>query len=175
MNILVTGGAGYIGSHTCKALSNAGFLPITYDNLSSGHEWAVRWGPLERGDILDRDRLDQVLGTYRPSAVIHFAAYAYVGESVEHPAKYYRNNVVGSLNLLEAMRSNRGDANRLLEHLLHLRCPTKDPHHGGAPTGSDQSLWCIEIDDRANAGGLRRSLWDAFGFTALLQRGWCRS
>ena len=107
MNILVTGGAGYIGSHTCKALSNAGFLPLTYDNLSSGHEWAVRWGPLERGDILDQDRLNQVLETYRPSAVIHFAAHAYVGESVEHPAKYYRNNVVGSLNLLEAMRSNR--------------------------------------------------------------------
>ena len=106
MNILVTGGAGYIGSHTCKALAEAGYLPITYDNLSSGHGWAVKWGPLEKGDILDQDRLHQVLETYGPSAVIHFAAYAYVGESVEQPAKYYRNNVVGSLNLLEAMRAN---------------------------------------------------------------------
>lgn len=105
-NIVVTGGAGYIGSHTCKALSEAGFLPIAYDNLSSGHEWAVRWGPLERGDILDQDRLNQVLEAYHPSAVVHFAAHAYVGESVEQPAKYYRNNVVGSLNLLESMRAN---------------------------------------------------------------------
>ena len=103
-NILVTGGAGYIGSHTCKALAEAGLVPIVYDNLSSGHEWAVRWGPLEKGDILDRVRLDEVFKAYSPSAVIHFAAHAHVGESVEQPAKYYRNNVVGSLNLLEAMR-----------------------------------------------------------------------
>ena len=103
-NILVTGGAGYIGSHTCKALAEDGLVPIAYDNMSSGHEWAVRWGPLERGDILDQARLDEVFKAYRPSAVIHFAAHAYVGESVEQPAKYYRNNVVGSLNLLEVMR-----------------------------------------------------------------------
>ena len=103
-NILVTGGAGYIGSHTCKALAEAGLVPIVYDNLSLGHEWAVRWGPLEKGDILDRVRLDEVFKAYSPSAVIHFAAYAHVGESVEQPAKYYRNNVVGSLNLLEVMR-----------------------------------------------------------------------
>jgi UDP-arabinose 4-epimerase len=105
-NIIVTGGAGYIGSHTCKALAEAGFLPIAYDNLSFGHEWAVRWGPLERGDILDQERLNQVLETYNPSAVVHFAAHAYVGESVGQPAKYYRNNVVGSLNLLEAMHAH---------------------------------------------------------------------
>src|SRR5680860_265245 len=103
-NILITGGAGYIGSHTCKALAEADLVPIVYDNLSSGHEWAVRWGPLEKGDILDRVRLDEVFKAYSPSAVIHFAAYAHVGESVEQPAKYYRNNVVGSLNLLEVMR-----------------------------------------------------------------------
>ena len=105
-NILVTGGAGYIGSHACKALSKAGYTPVTYDNLCFGHDWAVKWGPLERGDILDRARLDEVLKQYQPEAVMHFAAFAYVGESVTNPGKYYRNNVVGSLTLLEAMRDN---------------------------------------------------------------------
>ena len=102
--VLVTGGAGYIGSHACKALSRAGYLPVTYDSLVYGHEWAVKWGPLERGDILDRGRLDEVIEKHQPSAIMHFAAFAYVGESVSDPGKYYRNNVVGSLNLLEAAR-----------------------------------------------------------------------
>lgn len=106
MNILVTGGAGYIGSHVCKALSKAGYTPITYDNLVYGHPWAVRWGPLEEGDIADRARLDSVITRYRPEAVMHFAAYAYVGESVQDPGKYYRNNVTGSLTLLEAARDH---------------------------------------------------------------------
>ena len=106
MNILVTGGAGYIGSHTCKALSKAGLTPVAFDNLVTGHGEAVKWGPLERGDILDRARLDAVLQKYRPLAVLHFAAYAYVGESVTQPAKYYRNNVSGALTLLEAMRDH---------------------------------------------------------------------
>jgi UDP-arabinose 4-epimerase len=101
--ILVTGGAGYIGSHACKALRSAGYEPIAYDNLVNGHEWAVKWGPLERGDILDSRRLDEVFKKYKPVAVMHFAAFAYVGESVQNPAKYYNNNVCGSLSLLEAM------------------------------------------------------------------------
>jgi len=104
--VLVTGGAGYIGSHACKALALAGHEPITYDNLVYGHEWAVQWGPLEKGDIGDRQRLDQVMRQYRPDAVMHFAAFAYVGESVEDPGKYYRNNVAGTLTLLESMRDN---------------------------------------------------------------------
>jgi UDP-arabinose 4-epimerase len=103
-SILVTGGAGYIGSHACKALAAAGYTPISLDNLVYGHREAVRWGPLEVGDIGDRAFLDSVLERYRPSAVLHFAAYAYVGESVENPGKYYRNNVAGSLSLLEALR-----------------------------------------------------------------------
>ncbi len=106
MNILVTGGAGYIGSHTCKALAQASFTPITYDNLVYGHDWAVQWGPLEIGELENRSSLDQVIQKYQPQAVIHFAAYAYVGESVTDPGKYYRNNVVGSLTLLEAMRDH---------------------------------------------------------------------
>ena len=103
--ILVTGGAGYIGSHACKALAKAGYLPVTYDNLVYGHRWAVKWGPLEEGDIADRLRLESVVKKYRPFAVMHFAAYAYVGESVEDPSKYYHNNVLGTMTLLEAMRS----------------------------------------------------------------------
>ena len=106
LTVLVTGGAGYIGSHACKALAAAGYRPVCYDNLVYGHDWAVRWGPLERGDIADRARLDAVIRRYRPGAVMHFAAFAYVGESVLDPGKYYRNNVSGSLCLLEAMRDH---------------------------------------------------------------------
>jgi UDP-arabinose 4-epimerase len=106
MNILVTGGAGYIGSHVCKALAQAGYTPITYDNLVNGHHWAVQWGPLEVGDILDRKRLDEVFNKYNPTAVMHFAAYTNVGESAQDPGKYYRNNVTGTLALVETMRDH---------------------------------------------------------------------
>ncbi len=102
-NVLVTGGAGYIGSHACKALKAAGFNPVTYDNLSTGWRGAVKFGPLEEGDLLDRARLDAVFETYRPVAVMHFAALSQVGESIEKPGKYWRNNLSGSLNLVEAM------------------------------------------------------------------------
>lgn len=104
--VLVTGGAGYIGSHACKALARAGYRPVAVDNLVNGHEWAVRWGPLERADIGDRTRLDEIFTSHRPSAVMHFAAFAYVGDSVRDPGAYYRNNVVGSLTLLEAARDH---------------------------------------------------------------------
>lgn len=98
----MTGGAGYIGSHACKALRNAGYRPITVDNLSTGWSGAVKFGPFERVDLLDRDEVIQVFKKYQPCAVMHFAAFSQVGESVEDPAKYWRNNVVGSLNLFEA-------------------------------------------------------------------------
>ncbi len=103
--VLVAGGAGYIGSHTCKALSARGFLPVVYDNLSTGHRRFARWGPLVEGDLLDRETLARVFAEHRPVAALHFAALAYVGESVEDPARYYFNNVVGALHLLEAARS----------------------------------------------------------------------
>src|SRR5215204_5225169 len=103
--VLVTGGAGYIGSHTCKALAAAGYTPVSLDNLVSGHRRAVRWGPFEEADLCDRVRIEDILRTYRIDAVIHFAAYAYVGESMSAPAKYFRNNVVNTLTLLEAMQA----------------------------------------------------------------------
>ncbi len=103
MKILVTGGAGYIGSHACKLLAANGFDPIVFDNLSRGNRWAVRWGPLEIGDIADSGRVRAVLERYRPAALMHFAAYAYVGESIEHPLLYYQNNVAGTTSLLAAL------------------------------------------------------------------------
>ncbi|WP_033419448.1 UDP-glucose 4-epimerase GalE [Pseudorhodobacter ferrugineus] len=100
--ILVTGGAGYIGSHACKALKNAGFTPVTYDNCSTGWEQAVKFGPFARGDLLDRSRLDAVFTQYKPAAVMHFAALSQVGESMQDPGRYWRENVTGALNLVEA-------------------------------------------------------------------------
>jgi len=101
--ILVTGGAGYVGSHTCKNLSKQGLEPITFDNLSTGHESSVKWGPLIRGDLSQTELLIKTLEKYRPNTVIHFAGSAYVGESVANPFKYYWNNVQGTLSLLSAM------------------------------------------------------------------------
>ncbi|EEX09088.1 UDP-glucose 4-epimerase [Ruegeria lacuscaerulensis ITI-1157] len=101
-NILVTGGAGYIGSHACKALAQAGYVPVTYDNLVTGWQDAVKFGPFEQGDLLDRARLDQVFAKYQPAAVMHFAALSQVGEAMSEPGRYWRNNVTGSLNLIEA-------------------------------------------------------------------------
>jgi UDP-arabinose 4-epimerase len=105
MNVLVTGGAGYIGSHTCKHLAEAGHRPIVFDDLSQGHEWAVKWGPLERGSLGDPARLDALFRSHRVDAVVHFAASALVGESMTNPSKYFGNNTLGTFNLLETMRA----------------------------------------------------------------------
>ena len=103
MRVLVTGGAGYIGSHTAKALSRAGHQPVILDNFSAGHRWAVKWGPLAEGDLADQDFIRHALHEFGIQAVIHFAAAALVPESVANPRKYYWNNVVNSLRLLDAM------------------------------------------------------------------------
>ncbi|NSW81706.1 MAG: UDP-glucose 4-epimerase GalE [Syntrophothermus sp.] len=104
--ILVTGGAGYIGSHVVKALGQAGYDVVVYDNLSTGHEWAVLYGKLIRGDVRDQEALDKVFKQHSIDAVMHFAAHIVVPESVRQPLKYYLNNVTGSLSLLEAMKRN---------------------------------------------------------------------
>lgn len=103
MNVLVTGGAGYIGSHACKALAGAGYIPVTLDNFDYGHHWAVKWGPLVEGDLADKALLRKILSDYKIKAVMHFAAYAYVGESMTEPGKYFRNNAGNTINLLDAM------------------------------------------------------------------------
>ncbi|MFQ6550940.1 UDP-glucose 4-epimerase GalE [Aestuariibius insulae] len=100
--VLVTGGAGYIGSHACKALARAGYQPITFDNLLTGWRDAVKFGPFEEGDLADRARLDEVFAKHKPVAVLHFAALSQVGESMSDPGLYWRHNVLGSLNLIEA-------------------------------------------------------------------------
>jgi UDP-glucose 4-epimerase len=104
-NILVAGGAGYIGAHTCLDLFSKGFTPIVYDNLSNGHAEFAKWGPLENGDIRDRTRLDEVLTKYKPQAIIHFAAAIEVGESVRDPGGFYENNVAGTISLLRAAQA----------------------------------------------------------------------
>jgi UDP-arabinose 4-epimerase len=100
--ILVTGGAGFVGSHACKALARAGYIPITFDSLERGHVWAVKWGPLERGDLREESDLRQVFEAWRPWAVMHFAALAYVGESTIEPIRYYDTNIGGTAKLLKA-------------------------------------------------------------------------
>lgn len=106
MNVLVVGGAGYIGSHTAKTLKKAGHNPVVLDNLSTGHRWAVRWGPLIEADLADKKAILQAIRDHQIEAVIHFAANAYVGESMQNPAKYFRNNVANMLNLLEAQHES---------------------------------------------------------------------
>ncbi len=103
-SVLITGGAGYIGSHASKAVARAGMIPIVYDNLSSGRPEAVKWGPLEIGDIGDKNRLAEVIARHRPVAVMHFAGQIYVGESTTEPIAYYLTNVAGTAALLDAMR-----------------------------------------------------------------------
>jgi len=103
MRVLVTGGAGYIGSHTVKLLGERGYEILVYDNLSTGHDWAVLYGELFVADLGEKEKLREAFESFRPDAVIHFAAYIVVPESVREPLKYYRNNVINTINLLEVM------------------------------------------------------------------------
>jgi UDP-glucose-4-epimerase GalE len=104
---LITGGAGYIGSHAVLAASQWGFIPVTFDNLSEGHRWAVKDGRLIVGDLADGKRIKRVMKEVRPAAVMHFASHCYVGESVINPRKYYHDNVTNALNLFDAMLASR--------------------------------------------------------------------
>ena len=159
--ILVTGGAGYVGAHACKALAARGYRPIVFDNLVYGHEAAVKWGPLEVGDIADRARLDAVIAEHQPQAVMHFAAFTYVGESVADPGKYYRNNVAGTLSLLEAMCDHRIGRLVFSSTAATYGMPDAVPIPETAPKAPinpyGQSKWTAEqmIADFAAAHGLR--------------------
>lgn len=162
--ILVTGGAGYVGSHACKALASLGYQPIVYDNLICGHTDAVKWGPLEVGDIADRGTLDAVIKRHQPQAVMHFAAFTYVGESVADPGKYYRNNVAGTLSLLEAMRDHGVERLVFSSTAATYGTPrtvpipedaSKDPIN---PYGRSKLTAERMIADFANAHGLRASI-----------------
>lgn len=124
-HVLVTGGAGYIGSHACKALKAAGYIPVTFDNLETGWRDAVKFGPFEHGDLLDRERIDAVFATYRPVAVMHFAALSLVGDAMSDPGRYWRVNVGGGLNLIEAAV----DAG-CLNFVFSSTCATYGDHDG---------------------------------------------
>ena len=114
--ILVTGGAGYVGAHTCKALSRGGYLPVVIDNLSTGHESFVKWGPLIKADIKDTGAVANAITTFNTSVVLHFAASAYVAESVLDPQKYYENNVAGALSLFEGCLQRAAGRSSSLVH-----------------------------------------------------------
>ena len=102
-SILIVGGAGFIGSHTAKLVAAAGHKPVVFDNLGAGHRWALRWGVFEEGDLADRDAIERVFERHNIDAVIDFAAHIEVGESVRNPRKYFRNNLVNTMNLLDVM------------------------------------------------------------------------
>ena len=162
--ILVTGGAGYIGSHVCKILSQNGFTPITYDNLCSGNKEAVKWGPFEEGDIRDRSRLRDVLRKYNPAAIMHFAALIQVGQSVIDPAIYYHNNVYGSLCLLEEARAHNINHMIFSSTAAVYGIPETSPvpedaaHAPINPYGQTKLMMERMIHDYANAYGLKYAI-----------------
>lgn len=127
MRVLVTGGAGYIGSHACKALRDKGHEVVVFDNLVYGHREFAKWGELIQGDLSDFQAIDRVFKTRSIEAVMHFAAYCYVGESVTDPSKYYYNNVAGSLNLFEAARLNGADKVVFSSTCATYGAPEKNP------------------------------------------------
>ena len=134
--VLVVGGAGYIGSHTCLELASRGYVPVVYDNFSNGHREFVKWGPAEEGDIRDRARLDEVFARHKPAAVLHFAALIEVGESVKEPVAFYENNVVGTLTLLSAAQAAGVKAFVFSSTCATYGLPEKlplDEQHGQAP------------------------------------------
>ena len=162
--VLVTGGAGYIGSHACKELSRNGLEPVCLDNLIYGHRGFVKWGPFVEGDIHDGSLLDRLFGEYQFEAVMHFAAFAYVGESMQDPGKYYLNNVAGTISLLEAMRRN--GCNKLI---FSSTCATygisdagsiseEDPQQPINPYGRGKLMVETIIKDYEAAYGIRHGI-----------------
>ncbi|TPJ38837.1 UDP-glucose 4-epimerase GalE [Mesorhizobium sp. B2-5-13] len=158
--VLVTGGAGYIGSHCCKAFAEAGWSVIAYDNLSRGWRDAVKWGPLVEGDICDAAAVSAALRQYKPDVVAHFAAYAYVGESVERPELYYRNNSFGSLVLFEEMLKAGADklifSSTCASYGVPVRSPIDEMHPQSPINPYGWSKFIIErmVDSLSFAHGL---------------------
>ncbi|MEM1048247.1 MAG: UDP-glucose 4-epimerase GalE [Pseudomonadota bacterium] len=159
--ILAVGGAGYIGSHTCLLLAEHGYRPVVYDNLSNGHEEFAQWGPLERGDIRDRNRLDEVLGRHKPAAILHFAALIEVGQSVHDPMAFYENNVMGSLTLLSAAHAAGVDAlvfsSTCATYGVPNRLPIDETHPQDPINPYGRTKWIVEqaLTDYGQAHGLR--------------------
>jgi UDP-glucose-4-epimerase GalE len=160
MHVLITGGAGYIGSHTAKAMAAAGLTPVVMDDLRRGHRWAVKWGPLIEADIADRTALTSVFQRYPIEAVIHFAAYAYVGESMHAPDMYFRNNVVATLALLEVMREQRvskivfSSSCATYGHPLHTPISEDHPQNPVNPYGESKLMVERMLQWFGNAYGL---------------------
>ena len=158
--VLVAGGAGYIGSHAAKALRKAGREPVVFDDLSSGHEHAVRWGPLVRGDIRDAEAVRAAIRQHRPDAVMHFAARIEVGEGEHNPAAFYDNNVAGTLNLVAGDAGGGREEARLLVDLRDLWRPRAAAADRGPAEAAGQRLWPHQgdgeqmLEDISRAHGL---------------------
>ncbi len=160
-NVLVVGGAGYVGSHACKALSRQGWNPVVYDDLSRGNNWSLKWGDFERGDIKDKNRLMQIITIYKPVAVMHFAALCYVEESTRRPQEYYNTNVYGTLCLLDAMKAH--EVNRIVfssscaTYGIPSQIPIPDGHEQRpiSPYGASKHMCERLLADYGDAYGLK--------------------
>ncbi|HIT03703.1 MAG TPA: UDP-glucose 4-epimerase GalE [Candidatus Caccocola faecipullorum] len=160
-NCVVTGGAGYVGSHCCKELAKAGYNPVTVDNLFRGHRELVKWGPFCECDVLDTERLSKIFEEYRPEAVFHFAGLTYVGESVEHPEDYYRVNTAGTLSLLSAMM--RGGCDKIIfsstaatyGNPLYTPIDEKHPQSPINPYGASKLFIERMMEDFSSAHGIK--------------------
>jgi UDP-arabinose 4-epimerase len=165
--VLVTGGAGYIGTQTCKALQEAGYLPLVYDNLSTGQEEGLKWGTFVKGDVSDRKKLGEIIDQYHPIAVIHVAAFKCVGESVKDPAKYYFNNLCGSLILLDVMREKGVKKIIFSSTASAYGSPEK-------PTPIKESTPCQPINPYGNSKWMVEKIIndfkDAYGFQYVILR-----